>query len=75
MRRLKQIAVNETSLFAVAEDGTFWRAELWTEGDPQWRRVKCPPEGDDHPELTIEEIGERLKKKSRGMIIGRGKKE
>jgi hypothetical protein len=28
MRRLKQIALNEKTLFAVAEDGTFWRANM-----------------------------------------------
>lgn len=74
MRKLKQIALNEKTLFAVAEDGTFWRAEIWTEGQPQWKKVEGPPEGDERPPLTKEQVAEKLRKKSRAMIIGRGKK-
>lgn len=73
MRSLKQIAINEKSVFAVAHDGTFWRAEMWTEGAPKWKRIEGPPEG-DHDPLTMEEIGDKMRKKGRAMIIGRGKK-
>jgi hypothetical protein len=47
---------------------------IWTEGQPQWKKVEGPPEGDERPPLTKEQVAEKLRKKSRAMIIGRGKK-
>lgn len=75
MRKVKELTIHARYVFAVCEDGTIWRAESWNEGDPVWMKVLAPPEGDGRPEPTIEEVGEKLAKKGRAMIIGRGKKK
>lgn len=78
MRKLKQIAVVKSTIFAIAEDGTFWRTEsdsMLTETlDLKWLKLDTPPEGDWKPKPTLEEIGEKLQKKGRQMILGRGLK-
>lgn len=75
MRSVRQIVITSTQVYAVCGDGTLWRSPLWEEGEPRWQQMEGPPEGDGmRKELTNEEVAEHLRKESRGMIIGKGKK-
>jgi hypothetical protein len=77
MRKVKEIiTLRSGEIMAVCEDGTLWWAQWSGEGDPVWKSIEAPPEGErkKQPE-TPEETVERLRESGgRGLIIGRGLK-
>jgi len=85
LRRVSQIEITSTRIYAVCDDGTLWWSPCLASGSnvetndwqPTWYPLLRPPEGNDEVivEKTLEEQAEALVEAGgRQMIIGKGKK-
>lgn len=76
MRKVVAITASGDKLFAACEDGTLWARSLREEATGSWVWLEGPPDGPvGQRELTNEELAERLRKRGRKMLLGRGLKE
>ena len=78
MRRVTQIELTSTRMYAVCDDGTLWFSPAVAEHEwqPDWKPLVRPPDGkaDVVVEKTLEEQAEEIAARGgRQMVIGKGK--